>query len=172
MRIRKAYWLWGQFSSKETYYLDLIRNKVYTKLNGPKFESHITLGGPFLSLENSFFDSFKNFANKNEPIKIHLKEYSLEEEFFKSIYIAVEYSLQLQNLRRSINRIKKFDLNLNYDPHISLIYGKFKKSVKKDLIYNLPALKHNLSINKLSLVEVNEDIFLWRILDSFRFKIK
>ena len=93
----------------------------------------------------------------------------LEKEFYKSIYISVNNSLRLENLRNSIFRIKEFDLHSNFSPHISLIYGSFQESVKKNIIFKLPKLKSNLLINKLSIVDVNEEISLWKIIESFEF---
>ncbi|MBO8240535.1 hypothetical protein HA152_07440 [Prochlorococcus marinus XMU1412] len=167
MRITKAFWIWGQFNAEDTKFLNLIRNKVYSNLQGPRFDVHITLAGPYLRLDKSIYDSMDNYAKTNKSINLKIKKYTFEKHFYKSIYISVENSIRLQNIRNSLFRMKKFDSHSNFDPHISLIYGSFKESVKKNIIINLPKLKNNLLINKLSFVDVNENISQWKIIENF-----
>ena len=54
MRISKGYWLWGLFASKEKVFLNEIKAKVQSKLKSPFFETHITLTGPYLYIDNIF----------------------------------------------------------------------------------------------------------------------
>ena len=42
MRISKAYWIWGQFSEKDTLYLNSIKDNVQISLKSPKFDVHLT----------------------------------------------------------------------------------------------------------------------------------
>ena len=58
----------------------------------------------------------------------------------------------------------------DFFPHISLSYGIFQTKIKENLITSLPRLKRSFTIDKISLVEINEDISLWKILESFSFK--
>ena len=55
----------------------------------------------------------------------------------------------------------------NYSPHISLSYGNHEKKAKKELISNLPELNKTIRMSKIALIEVDEDINLWKILESF-----
>ena len=55
----------------------------------------------------------------------------------------------------------------NYSPHISLSYGNHEIKAKKELIPNLPVLNQPIRMSKIALVEVDEDINLWKILESF-----
>ena len=54
MRISKGYWLWGLFPSTEKVLLNEIKAKVQSKLKSPFFETHITLAGPYLNIDNNF----------------------------------------------------------------------------------------------------------------------
>jgi hypothetical protein len=44
---------------------------------------------------------------------------------------------------------------------------KKKKKKKKNLIANLPVLNKPIRMSKIARVEVDEDINLWKILESF-----
>ena len=86
---------------------------------------------------------------------------------FRSFYISIENSRQLKELRRNIYELNNFDLANNYLPHISLSYGNHEIKTKKELISNLPELNKPIRMSKIALVEVDEDINLWKILESF-----
>lgn len=167
MRISKGYWLWGLFPSKEKYFLNKIKNKVQSELKSPFFETHITLSGPFLEIDNNFSNKLKNFAKNNSSIKLELIGYDFTQEIFKSFYIQIKKTRSLKEFRRNISKLKEFDIMNNYNPHISLSYGNHKIREKKELISKLPKLGQPIIMSKIALVEVNEDINLWRILESF-----
>ena len=69
MRISKGYWLWGLFPSVEKGFLNEIKAKVQSKLKSPFFETHITLTGPYLNIDNTFLNKLKTFAEKGESTK-------------------------------------------------------------------------------------------------------
>ena len=96
--------------------------------------------------------------------------YDFKQEIFKSFYISIENSYRLKELRRNIYELNSFDLANNYSPHISLSYGKHEIEEKKELISNLPELNKPIRMSKIALVEVDEDINLWKILESFDLK--
>ena len=167
MRISKGYWLWGLFPSVEKVFLNEIKAKVQSKLKSPFFETHITLTGPYLNIDNIFLNKLKNFAENNSVIMLRTCGYNFKQEIFKSFYISIENSRRLKELRRNILELNSFDLANNYCPHISLSYGNHEIEEKKELISNLPELNKPIRMSKIALVEVDEDINLWKILESF-----
>ena len=167
MRISKGYWLWGLFPSTENVFLNEIKAKVQSKLKSPFFETHITLTGPYLNIDNIFLNNLKNFAENNSVIMLNVSRYDFTQEIFKSFYIPIDNSLRLNELRRNIYKLNNFDLANNYSPHISLSYGNHEIKEKKELISNLPELNKQIRMSKIALVEVDEDINLWKILESF-----
>ena len=71
------------------------------------------------------------------------------------------------NLRNNLFEIKKFSINKEYSPHISLAYGEHNIRLKKELLLELPKLPKYFTLNKLSIVSVNENINKWEIINSF-----
>ena len=167
MRISKGYWLWGLFRSIENILLNEIKAKVQSKLKSPFFETHLTLAGPYLNIDNIFLNRLKDFAENNSAIMLNVGGYDFEQEIFKSFYISIENSRRLEELRRNIYELNNFDLANNYSPHISLSYGNHEIKEKKDLISELPELNKPIRMSKLALVKVDEDINIWKILVSF-----
>ena len=167
MRISKGYWLWGLFPNKEKVFFNEIKAKVQNKLKSPFFETHITLTGPYLNIDNIFLNKLKNFAENNSSIMLNICRYDFKQEIFKSFYIPIENSRQLIELRKNIYQLNNFDLTNNYSPHISLSYGNHEIKEKKELISNLPELNKTIRMSRIAIVEVNEDIKHWKILESF-----
>ena len=167
MRISKGFWIWGLFSSRDTSLLNEIKATVQSKLKSPVFDNHITLAGPYLNIDKSFLKKLKTFGENNSVIFLNVNGYDFKQEMFKSFYISIQNSKHLKELRKNIYELNKFDLENNYSPHISLTYGNHEIKEKKILISKLPEFKKIIKMSKIALVEVNEDINLWKILVSY-----
>ena len=168
MRISKAYWLWGLFPSEETLLLNKIKAYVQTILISPDFETHITLTGPYLSIDNHFLDKLETFcASNNTVVILNIDGYNFQQEKFKSFYLSIKNSENLKKLRRNIYKLNEIDNADDYFPHISLSYGNHQLKEKKELIFNLPKFNKPIKLSKIALVEVDEDIHQWKILEVF-----
>ena len=167
MRIKKGYWVWGLFPHKEKNLLNEIKAKVQSHLKSPAFETHLTLAGPYLNIDKTFLNKLKTFVESNSVIMLNVDGYDFKQEMFKSFYISIENSKDLRELRKNIYELNKFDLGNNYTPHISLSYGNHEIKEKKLLISKLPEFNKQIQMSKIAIVEVDEDIHLWKILESF-----
>ena len=167
MRINKGYWVWGLFPSGETILLNEIKAKVQSKLKSPVFETHITLAGPYFNIDEFFLNKLKTFGESNSAIMLNSNGYKFNKEMFKSFYISIKNSRHLEELRKNIYELNKFDLKNNYFPHISLSYGNHDIKEKKLLIAKLPVHRKLIKMSKIALVEVDEDKNVWSILKSF-----
>ena len=167
MRISKAYWLWGLFPPKETIFLNKIKAKVQNVLSSPDFETHITLAGPYLNIDNLFLYKLKTFCDNNKRVILNIDGYDFKQEKFKSFYISIKNSEHLKKIRRNIYKLSEIDMENNYFPHISLSYGNHQIKEKKELSLKLPKFNKPIKLSKIALVEVDEDINLWKIVESF-----
>ena len=170
MRISKAYWIWGQFSEKDTLYLNSIKDNVQISLKSPKFDIHLTLCGPYEKLDHDFLFNLNNLSNKNQSIILNLEKFDFSDEKFKSFFIKTNKSIELNNLRNNIYNLSKFACKNDYDPHISLAYGNHKKYNKDILISKMPKLRRMILLSKISLVYVNEELNIWRILNNYNLR--
>ena len=167
MRNSKCFWLWGGFSTEDSLYLNEYKSKVQSILQSPNYEIHITLSGPYFKIDDHFLSQLKFFAQNNSSLDLYLKNFDFQDKIFQSFYISINNTKELETLRKGILKINKFDFEKDYKPHISLAYGEHKKNIKEELILKLPKLKESIKMNKISLVEVNESIKLWNILENF-----
>ncbi len=171
MRISKCFWIWGRFSYRDTIYLNEQKNKVQSILKSPNYDLHVTLAGPYFKVDNDFLSKLKIFSQNNSPINLYLKNFDFQDQTFKSFYISINNSKDLNSFRKRLLKIKKFDFEKEYQPHISLAYGDHKKNMKKKLILKMPKLKDSIKLTKLSLVDVDETINLWNILENYDLKV-
>ena len=167
MRMSKGYWVWGLFPPKETNFLNEIKAIVQSKLNSPSFETHITLTGPYINIDKAFLKKLKTFGEINSVIILNVDGYEFKQEMFKSFYISIKNSKHLKELRKNIYELNKFDLGNDYFPHISLSYGNHEINQKKILISKLPVFNKTIIMSKIAIVEVDEDINHWKILETF-----
>ena len=115
-------------------------------------------------------EGIKKYSDQLAPIEVNTHSYGYKEKFFQSLFISIDKSKELEDLRKAMFKINSQNLTKNFCPHISLSYGIFQKKTKENLITSLPRLKRSFTIDKISLVEINEDIKLWKISESFSFK--
>ena len=167
MRINKGYWIWGLFPPRETNLLNEIKSQVQSKLKSPVFESHITLTGPYLSINKLFLNNLKTFVESNSAIMLNVNGYYFKQEMFKSFYISIKNSRYLEEFRKKIYELNNCNFDNNYSPHISLSYGNHSIKEKKILIAKLPKFDKLIKISKIALVEVDEEINLWKIIESY-----
>ena len=171
MRISKAYWIWGQFPIKDTLYLNSIKDHVQSILNSPQFDIHLTLCGPFAELNSDFLNSLSNISKTNQSITLNLEKFDFCDQIFTSFFIKTDIPTELNNLRNNIYKIAKYNIKKKYVPHISLAYGNHKKSQKNLLISKMPKLKKEILISKIALVDVNEELDIWRIMNTYNLQM-
>ena len=115
-------------------------------------------------------EGIKKYCDQHSPIEVNTHVYGYEEKFFQSFFISIDKSKELEDLRKAMFKINCRNRTKNFFPHISLSYGIYQPKIKEKLITSLPRLKRSFLIDKISLVEINEDISLWKKLETFSFK--
>jgi len=167
-RISKAIWVWCEFCDEDTTYLNNIKSNVQNKLKSPKFDIHLTLSGPFEFIDKQAICEIKKIAHSQKQIKLNCVDYYNKNDFFESFYISLDASKDLYNLRNQIFIIQGIYPQFEFNPHISLAYGNHKIFDKIELKKKLPKLKKTLTIDKICIVDVNEEIKTWKIINKFR----
>ena len=161
-RISKGYWIWGQFDTQSTQLLTSLYQKINNKLNGPKFDVHLTISGPFPYEEEMHTRIFESLSERFEQFNIKLNGMGQKNEFFQSLFITVAENETLKSLKNNIDQ--RFNLDkAEYFPHISLFYGIEDTTLKKEIISELKVPKH-IVLDKLSIVKVDEEVKSWKVL--------
>ena len=171
-RIEKAYWLWLEISKKDTKKIQKIKNLINQKLKGPRFNIHLTLIGPYLKLGENDIKLIKKISKKIEKFKIQLVKYDFTNKKYTSLYIKVKKSKKLSLVRKKFFKTNYLKQYSKYQPHISLYYGETDTKLKKKIISKLPKLNKTVTIDKLSISDVNEKINKWKIIRRIKLSEK
>ena len=164
-RISKGYWIWGQFDTNATNLINSLYQEINNKLNGPNFDIHLTISGPFNYDEEKQKETFKVISSEFNEIDLQLKGIGKTDEFFRSLFIDVAKNENLNNLKDCFE--SKFNINSpKYCPHISLFYGTEDDATKKEIIRKLKVPKSAI-MDKISIVKVDEEIKSWEVLKSY-----
>ena len=164
-RISKGYWIWGQFDEKATDLITSLYQVINNQLNGPNFDIHLTISGPFNYDEEKQKEIFELISTKFSEIDLKLKGIGKTDEFFRSLFVDVAQNENLDNLKDYIDN--NFNINsFEYCPHISLYYGIEDDVIKKNIIRKLNAPKSAI-MDKISIVKVDEEIKSWEVLKSY-----
>jgi len=166
IRLSKSFSIWGKFEENEMNIISNIKKIVNSKLKGPDFQIHATLTGPLLKYDGETNLILKNLCSETKNFKINLECYELTKEKYTALFIKINKSKELLNLRLNLEQKLKID-NSNYYPHISLYYGLVENIKKKKIINLLPLFPENVTLKKLCLVDVDENNNKWKILDTF-----
>ena len=171
-RISKSYWLWLQISKKDEKKLQKIKDIINNKRKGPKFDIHLTLIGPYLKFKKNDYKLIKKISKKIKKFKIRLVKYELTKKKYIALYIKVKKTKELSQVREKFFETNYIKQNLKYNPHISLYYGEKDILTKKRIISKLPKLNKSVTIDKVSIVDVNEKINKWKIIKRIKLSEK
>tara|TARA_B100000945_G_C20212586_1_gene516765 strand:- start:263 stop:766 length:504 start_codon:yes stop_codon:yes gene_type:complete len=157
--------VWGQFDVQSTNKINKIKKEVNTLLSGPYFDIHLTISNP-INDNNNVDSIIKNISQNNKIIKIYTNGISMKDNYFESLFINISKNNHLISLKNLID--KEFNIKYReFFPHISLFYGNVPKKEKMEIIKLLTPPK-TITLNNISLVNVDESIEQWKILKSFK----
>jgi len=165
-RSYKEFWIWGQFNDISTKVLKKAKNEVNKNLNGPTFNAHLTLSGPFASFENTSMEKLQKLSNKLNPVKLYSEGIQTKGEFFQALFIKIHLRDDLLEFKRCIdNEFQKQEKG--FFPHISLFYGNETAEKKKREAKKIVNLKDNFIMDRISLAEVDEKISSWKVVKTY-----
>tara|TARA_B100001996_G_scaffold341060_1_gene294914 strand:+ start:2319 stop:2873 length:555 start_codon:yes stop_codon:yes gene_type:complete len=163
---KKTYSIWGEFSHTDFTSLNKLQQSVNYWFNGPLFKVHLTLSGPFHILDEKILGGLEDLAMTNSVFEMRTKGYGTEDNIFQSFYIQIQISPELLYLKKRLDDLLKIPPK-EYNPHISLFYGNKQPSAKDDVISKLDSPPKMITLDRLSIVEIVDDIASWKVLYSY-----
>lgn len=166
-RVPKAYWLWGQFAPADMATLEAIQHTVHGAIGGPEFGIHVTLAGPIFTLEAGAHIHLKGLCAQQSPLTLRTQGYRMSPNKYTAFYVGLEKSPELLRLRQDLIEAFGISGEQDYDPHASLYYGFTPENQKQVLLEQLPVLPGSVRLEKIALVDVDEDVDRWEILSTY-----
>tara|TARA_Y100000746_G_scaffold145786_1_gene124729 strand:+ start:675 stop:1229 length:555 start_codon:yes stop_codon:yes gene_type:complete len=163
---KKTYSIWGEFSDTDFTSLYQLQQRVNHWLNGPPFKVHLTLSGPFQVLDEKILGGLEGFSMDNYVVEMRTNGYGTEDNIFQSFYVQIQISPELLYLKQRLDEFLEIPPK-EYNPHISLFYGNKESLIKDEVISKLDSPPGMITLDKLSIVEIVDDIASWKVLYSY-----
>ena len=123
------------------------------RYDGPRFDPHLTLLGRLEGEEGILVDRTRQLAHMLHPFEVRLKEPGYEAQYFRCLFLPAEPSPPILEAYQRAAQIFDRPSTSAFDPHVSLLYGLFPESLKREIIKGLPsALSGTFPVSRLQLI--------------------
>lgn len=100
----------------------------------PLFPPHVTLLGGLSGAEQDIIARTRQLAAQIEPFQAQLRSVDYLDDFHRALFVRVEETGPLLAANRAAREVYNCPHEPRYMPHLSLLYGHFTPSVKRDII--------------------------------------
>lgn len=166
-----TYSLWLQPSGKMAFQLQEKIRKLSEKYGTPLFAPHITLLGGLHSTKAGLISLSDTLASTLHPLDLTLTTAGCRNRFYQSLFIYVEKSKPLMELRSMAERFFDASDDENYMPHLSLLYGDFTRKEKEKMLNGIGReFYRKISVKSLALMQTNGKPEQWKKIYTAVFK--
>ena len=152
---KQTFSIWLLPIDSDHNYLSKIIQSLSEELDAPFFQPHCTL-----------FSSFSDIYSAKKIIDqidldffdVEVRSISQSSDIWKTVFIELKNSSQLQNLNCLLKGLK--DEDYLFSPHISLIYKLLDVNKRKKIIQSL-SIKKSFSFGKISIVNTAGHVESW-----------
>ena len=157
---KQTFSIWLLPIDSDHNYLSKIIQSLSKEHNAPFFQPHCTL-----------FSSFSDIYSAKKIIDqidldffdVEVRRISQSSDIWKTVFIELKNSSQLQNLNCLLKGLK--DEDYLFSPHISLIYKLLDFNKRKKIIQSL-SIKKSFSFGKISIVNTAGHVESWETVYS------
>ena len=157
---KQTFSIWLLPIDSDHNYLSKIIQSLSEELDAPFFQPHCTL-----------FSSFSDIYSAKKIIDqidldffdVKVRRISQSSDIWKTVFIELKNSSQLQNLNCLLKGLK--DEDCLFSPHISLIYKLLDVNKRKKIIQSL-SIKKSFSFGKISIVNTAGHVESWETVYS------
>ena len=162
------YHLWLTPNGDSRNRLANLINTLSDQNRGPRFEPHISLLGEIEGEESILFEQARMLASNLGPLSIDLQQPAFEDEYFRCVYFTVKESSEIGKAHEEAKLIFGKTPVSPFRPHVSLLYGLFPETAKREVIASLPVdFPKTFLANELKLIRA-ESLHLrdWSLVES------
>jgi len=157
---KQTFSIWLLPIDSDHNYLSKIIQSLSEEYDAPFFQPHCTL-----------FSSFSDIYSAKKIIDqidldffdVEVRSISQSSDIWKTVFIELKNSSQLQNLNCLLKGLK--DEDYLFSPHISLIYKLLDVNKRKKIIQSL-SIKKSFSFGKISIVNTAGHVESWETVYS------
>ena len=165
MNDKKTLSIWLLPDKKIINYKSIIGN-ISKSLNSVEIIPHITLTSSFNNSKDYSIQKLKEILSNQEPFTLEPEKIDIGNTYFQSLFVNIKVDPMIRELRaKSLEYFKCKEKNC-YKPHMSLAYGKHKRSEKDSIIDESvkSLLDHKIPISSVAIAENDEYNLKWKII--------
>jgi len=159
-----VYWLLPAKPQRELFcaVIRILRKEF----RAPNFEPHLTL---FVTAKAKQSPAKVLGQIRSRPIRLSTRGVAFSAKFTKTLFVRFKPSPQLRKLTSDLARAAKSPAKVPKDPHVSLLYKKLPRTVKKELatVMRMPfrtAVFDSIAAVRMTLpVRAGGDVAKWKI---------
>ncbi len=152
-----TYHLWLKPSGTVCDTLGQTIRQLAHQLDGPVFEPHVTLLADLIGTEQEHVQRSSIAAHELRPFNITISEPSYLNQYFQCLFMRVEQTPSLMNAHTLIRQVFEKP-NEPYMPHLSLAYGLYPESLKRNIISELSLdVRISFEVTGLFLIRAESD---------------
>ena len=152
---KQTFSIWLLPIDSDHNYLSKIIQSLSEEHDAPFFQPHCTLFSSFSDMYSA-----KKIIDQLDldSFDVDVRRISQSSDIWKTVFIELKSSLQLQNLNFLLKGLK--DEDYLFSPHISLIYKLLDINKRKKIIQSL-SIKKSFSFGKISIVNTTGLVESW-----------
>ena len=160
--------IWLMFSKDYSEYFSKIINQLSIRYSSSKFDPHLTVYG-VVNVPRKIMEESITSISKLKQFEILNLKISHSPEFWKSIFCEIKPNNELSQISTQLtNHLKEYTA-YKFQPHVSLLYKKLKKSDREIIISNLK-IKKKFVIDQITIIKFFDKIEKWEIIRSYKLK--
>jgi 2'-5' RNA ligase len=154
MHNESKYSLWLTPSGSDFRQLLALVNSIGHKYGTPLFKPHITLLSGLLGSEEELESRVSQLSSQFSAFTVHCSNMDWSDDYFRCLYIKVKKEPALVALHEQARKLIPNKKKGDFEPHISLMYGKLAHKAKQELAIKLEKeYPEHLLIDSLSLYQ-------------------
>jgi hypothetical protein len=148
-------------------YKSIIKN-ISKTLNSVEIIPHITLISSFNNSKDYSIQKLQEILSNQAPFTLEPEKIDIGNTFFQSLFVTMKADPIIGKLRNKSLGYFKCKEKKCYNPHMSLAYGKHKKSEKDGAIDESvkSLLDHKITISSVAIAENDEYNLKWKIIEK------
>ena len=167
MNDKKTLSIWLLPDRSIVNYKSIIGN-ISKSLNSVEIIPQITLISSFNNSKNYSIQKLQGILSNQAPFTLEPEKIDVGNTYFQSLCVTIKVDPIIRELRnKSLEYFKCKEKNC-YKPHMSLAYGKHKKSEKDGVIDKSvkSLLDHKITISSVAIAENDEYNLKWKIIEK------
>lgn len=157
--------VWFLFEKNDNEYLLKIIKELAESFDCPIFIPHITIHGlvnhDITKLEKIIFENIDELS----PFFVQKNGINYSKNIWKTLFIDIKLNSSLEILNSNLNK-KLLNSNLDFQPHVSLMYKKIPDFKKIEIIKKLN-IKNSFLITEIGILKYSDNINEWKIIKKF-----